>query len=407
MSTIEFQKRKRAFEQCIDDTLSVFLTRQLDGSEYLDEESLAESHEQAWELLDNEHKKRIWELSSDLYSLTDNEKIPDASDPPNDQVLASMIQVSYEKQDWQELLRCFRFQPSTIPRNSIEYMRGRAWESLGFPRVALAFYDNASRIDPESPIYRYQSMRQVKELGDWEELQRRCELNSIELSDSATMQLLCGELYHDIAVNKSDINMDHVALQLLNRGFELQPHQTVREIVLASAVACKVFVMTNLQRLDETIPFLNSWIERLPKNAELRSTRGLVYLTRDYPTALKDFEAAIGLGTAVPLPYLVVAKSKLLNKEYAEAARLCQRGVQLTRRDALLAEFHHILGLAAFFMQDEQSAGNELNSASTFDPSNRVIRMNVQMLRNGSYKFTLPTEALRTEEEIAQLMSIH
>jgi len=407
MGTIEFQKRKIAFETCVDDTLSVFLARQSNDPEYLDDDTLAETHERAWELLDEEQKEQIWGLSSDLYALSDNEKRSDAIDQPSEQSLTEMISNSYEKQDWKKLLRCFRFQLGLIDKETVEYMRGRAWEELGFPRVSVAFYDNASRIEPAKPIYRYLSMKQVQKLGDWEELQQRCERNAIEMPDDATMQLLVGELYHDIAMHKPDAAMNVVALEHLDRGFELLPHQTVRESVLGSAVASRVFVLTNLQRISDTIPFLNSWIEKLPNNAELRSTRGIVYLTIDYAQAVLDFEVAVEFGTALALPYLEVAKSKLLKRQYDETKRLCRMGTQLSHRDAELAEFHHLSGLAAFFMQDLQRAGHEFQRAATLAPFNQMIRTNERMLREGRQHFSLPKEGLRSEGEIAQLMNTH
>ncbi len=415
MSSMEFQQRKHAFDLCVDDTLNVFLAREKGASEYLDDDLLAEAHARAWGLLSEEQKKEIWGLSADLYALTDNEKVVVTDDQPDDQTLASMINDAYEKQDWRTLLRCFRFQPVSVERETIEYMRGRAWAFLGFPRVSLAFYDNASRIQPASATYRYFAMNQVKKLGDWEELQRRCERSAIEMADDAMMQLVVGELYHDIAMNKPKPGLDMIALEHLDRGFQLVPSQNVRESILGSAVASRAFVLTNLQRMDDALQFLDSWIKKLPKNAELRSTRGLIYLTLDYAKAIADFEEAIRFGTALALPYLEVAKNMLNQRHYKEIEGLCRKGIQLSHRDAARAEFHHLLGLLEILSkQNEWRSQQEFIRATGLAPFNQAIRNNERLMREGSRGFTMPKKMLRSLDEImqsrrdiAEAMSVH
>ena len=405
MSTADFQKQKTAYELCISDTLQAFLARQNNQPEYMDDDGVAEAHEQAWLLLSEDQRKQIWGLSSDLYSLSDNEKRPDLGEQPDEQTLVASIEESYSKGNWNQLLHWFRFQPK-FDRNLVDYMRGRAWAEYGFPRIALAFFDNASRISPSTPTYRFLAMQQVKELRDWDELERRCERNAQALPDDATMQLLVGELYHDLAMIHADRKMDQNAIRHLDRGFELAEKQEMRDSVLGSAAASKAFALMNLQNVDETIPFLTKWINRLPDNADLRTTRGIIFLTQNYPKAIEDFERAIELGTSLALPYLEVAKTKARQEKFKEVSRLCRLGVGLSHRDAEVAEFHHLLGLAAFYQSNKQLAARELKHASMLSPFNTLINRNEQQILAGGLEVSMPKESLQSPQQLLELMSI-
>ena len=117
----------------------------------LDDDELNEN----WELLPEQLRRRLWGLSSDLFSLVDNEKFTDADwEPIPLQELANRLEESFQKRQWDEVLDLLRRRPRFVASDHVSYIRGRAWQELGQHDVALKFFDNASRLKPGHAPYR-------------------------------------------------------------------------------------------------------------------------------------------------------------------------------------------------------------------------------------------------------------
>ena len=105
-----------------------------------------------WTEIDDRQRQRLWGLSSDLNSLRNRETFVDSDWPPMTRAeLAEAQRAAFEGKDWDKLLEFLRRPPRFHSRDTVDYLRGRAWQEMGHPEVAVLFFDNASRLRRKSP----------------------------------------------------------------------------------------------------------------------------------------------------------------------------------------------------------------------------------------------------------------
>ncbi len=103
-----------------------------------------------WTEIDDRQKQRLWGLSSDLNSLRDRETCVESDWPPmTRKELAEAQRAAFQTKDWDMLLEYLRRPPRFQSRDTVDYLRGRAWQEMGHPEVAVLFFDNARRLGPE------------------------------------------------------------------------------------------------------------------------------------------------------------------------------------------------------------------------------------------------------------------
>ena len=94
-------------------------------------------------------------ISADFYSLTDEALatlLPITGD-----VMADLDQAvqAREAREFDTALRLLRTHSQHIPPASAAYLRGRIWMAAGEYRIASAFLQRASELDPENSNFKY------------------------------------------------------------------------------------------------------------------------------------------------------------------------------------------------------------------------------------------------------------
>lgn len=92
-------------------------------------------------------------ISADLFMLSDEEIRPEV---PGELRPEDKFRTAYEqakgRRDYRRILELLRYRPEFLDRGALAFLRGRAYEELGLPQVAAAFYDYAWRLT-DNPYY--------------------------------------------------------------------------------------------------------------------------------------------------------------------------------------------------------------------------------------------------------------
>ncbi len=102
-----------------------------------------------WEALSEVERKRVGNLSEDLYSLV--EPCPVAP-PMNPQAQAKLNEAIAAKQrgDWDTALDLLRSWQAFFDPALVSYLRGGIWLDAGDPAIAALFFEHASRLKLEN-----------------------------------------------------------------------------------------------------------------------------------------------------------------------------------------------------------------------------------------------------------------
>jgi tetratricopeptide (TPR) repeat protein len=94
-------------------------------------------------------------ISADFYSLTDAASASGL--PITAEVMADLESAlrARESLDFDKALRLLRSRSHYVPPASLAYLRGRIWMAAGEHRIAAAFLQRASELDPDNSNYTY------------------------------------------------------------------------------------------------------------------------------------------------------------------------------------------------------------------------------------------------------------
>lgn len=334
-----------------------------------------------WTEISDCHKQRLWGLSSDLNTLRDQEKWVDSHWPPMTQAELGQAQTeAFRRKQWDKFLECLRRPPRFLAQNMVDYLRGRAWMEMGHPEVALLFFDNAARVEPENSTYHVLALECLKAIQDWSELLKRCEAY---VQDSRTVPRLlfrAADALHGYANETGDQAYYAQALRVVEEGFHraaLPGHQEQMPSILAGAYATKSFCLAHLDRAEDSLKVFDEAVARFPENTTLLTARALLKQELGRPDAIDDFRDAVNRGTIAVWSYIEVARHALQDGQKHEAIELCRRGVALAQRDNIAAILFELLAIALLRSKDSTDAVRAaFQMASELDPLNEDIRVN-------------------------------
>jgi hypothetical protein len=131
-------------------------TAMLEGWDETDEgETLRDRMDRPGSRLSSDEIGSLSGISADFYSLTDQPAgnvSPTTADVLTD--LQPILQARKSK-DFHKALDLLRKHAGSIPAASLAYWRGSIWMEAGEPRIAAAFLERASGLEPGNANYRY------------------------------------------------------------------------------------------------------------------------------------------------------------------------------------------------------------------------------------------------------------
>jgi tetratricopeptide (TPR) repeat protein len=334
-----------------------------------------------WIEIDDCQKQRLWGLSSDLNSLRDRETWVDSDWPAiSRQQLARMLQEAFQQKDWDKLLEHLRRPPRFLPRSKVDYLRGRAWMEMKHPEVALLFFDNAARLDPENLSNRVLALECVKDLQSWRELLNRCEKYVRDPKATPRLLFRVADGFQAYAKHSGEAVYYQRGVEAVDLGFEQlnRPNQQGEPAsIVAGAYATKSFCLEHLGRTEDSLRVLNSAVEHFPENTTLLTARGLLKQELGLKDAIDDFHRAVTGGTIVAWAYVELARNAIQEGRNEEALEFCRKGLDVAHQDAVEALLLELNAIAAFRLrQSPDLVRTAFQRARELNPLSEEIRGN-------------------------------
>lgn len=335
-----------------------------------------------WTEIDDCQKQRLWGLSSDLNSLRDREVCVESDWPPMTQKdLVHAQSEAFQRKDWDKLLEHLRRPPREHPRGTVDYLRGRAWQEMGHPEVAVLFFDNATRLEPENSTYGVLALECLKATQDWQEVLRRFEAYVHDPATPARLLFRAADAVHLYADRASAHEYFQKALGAIDEGFrrlQQSGQQEQLDTILAGAYATKSICLEHLGRTSESLQVYDEAVRRFPENTTLLSARGLLKQELGLPDAVDDFREAVARGTSVAWAYIELARDVLRKGGSEEAIRLCKRALPLAQRDTTLqATLFELMAIASLRRDGSADVVRAaFQKAGELDPLSEEIRIN-------------------------------
>ncbi len=335
-----------------------------------------------WTEIDDRQRQRLWGLSSDLNSLRDRETLVESDWPPmTRKELAHAQSVAFQARDWDKLLEYLRRPPRFHSRDTVDYLRGRAWQGMGHPEVAVLFFDNARRLGPENPAYGFFGLECLKAMEAWPEVLRRFDSSMRDPATPAQLLFSAADAVCIYASRTGDFSYYEKAINAVDEGFRRvgQPgQQEPLDEILSGAYGTKSICLGHLGRADESLRVYDEAVRRFPQNTTLLTARGLLKQELGRSDAVDDFRQAVALGTTAAWAYLELARDELRRGRSEEAIDLCKRALPLAQRDtSMQAALFELTAIAKYRRNESADAVRAaFQRAGELDPLNEEIRMN-------------------------------
>jgi len=345
-----------------------------------EEEELNDS----WAELDDAEKQRLWGLSADLYTLRDQEKWVDSDWPPmSEEELRSAQAEAFQAEEWDKLLEYLRRPPRFRLQATVDYMRGRAWQEMGHPDVALLFFDNAVRLDPSNPGYAEVALECLKAIRDWPEILRRFEAYMLDSTTPPRLLFRAADALRSYANQSGERRYYQDGVRAVDEGFaRLQrsggPEMSATHV--ASAYATKSLCLEHLGETQASLQVVNEAVAKFPHDTLLLIVRGLVKQQLGGADALVDFRNAVTEGSDIALPYIEVARDAVQAGRNQEAIDLSRKGLAIARRSTDKSRLLELLAISSSRLDvSADSVRQVFESAAELDPLSEQIRANSEM----------------------------
>jgi tetratricopeptide (TPR) repeat protein len=335
-----------------------------------------------WAEIDDCQKQRLWGLSSDLNSLRDREAWVESDWPSmTEKDLVQAQSDAFQRKDWDKLLEHLRRPPRFHPRSMVDYLRGKAWQEMGHPEVAVLFFDNATRLEPENSTYGVLALECLKAVRDWPEVLRRFEAYVYDPATPPRLLFRAADAIQLYADRIGEHQYYQEALGAVDEGFrrlEQSGQQEQMDAILAGAYATKSICLEHLGRMGESLQVYDEAVRRFPENTTLLSARGLLKQELGLSGAVDDFRDAVARGTSVAWAYIELARDVLQEGGGEEAIHLCKRALALAQRDTTIqATLFELLAIALLRRNESADAVRAaFQRAGELDPLSEEIRMN-------------------------------
>lgn len=210
-------------------------------------DAIRDAMEMPWWRLSALEQERVSGLSGDLYTLGEVDRSTTPTSSGGHQLLDSAVQAG----DWDRALAILRENEDQITSSQAAALRGIAWDRLGHPEVAVLFFEEATRLEPNDLGMCIAYHRLLVKSCQFEKAKAAAE----ELAASATDPLrlfLAADVLFDCAVDWPDVDLD-----MLPRVIEIAERGTIALKTPPSAESLSQLVCSGLLCLAMSKDLLN------------------------------------------------------------------------------------------------------------------------------------------------------
>jgi tetratricopeptide (TPR) repeat protein len=240
----------------------------------------------------------------------------------------------------QEIIDLLIAHPYVVPHDRMAHIRARCCDVLGFRRATTLFYRDAWRFDPDRPYGLPPYLDSLCKEGRYAEAWKIVEgeladhpgarssacamlvINAIRIRDG-----LCDEVRGDGEPQASlaDLLRHFESAERDYRSLTAQQRARIALLIdFAFSIAWVAYV--ELGDATRQLETLNRWIELRPDRPDPYVIRGM--MTHPGQDSIRDFQAAVRLGSADPWPYYSLAAEALRAREFRECDRLSRLALE-------------------------------------------------------------------------------
>lgn len=357
-------------------------------------DAIRDASDGPWESLSEVERNRVRNHSEDLYSLT--ERPPDAL-LMDSKAQAKLNEAFEAKQrgEWDKALELLRLWRAYIAPSLVSYLRGSIWLDAGEPETASLFFEHAFSIQPENQKYLAMFLHALN-------------IAAPGAASKHAEEILTEHLKYDPVVISRAVHIKLKATQRMPESESRQLADILKPILISTVsrfsdqglseldVSSYVMAVTLLGCVYESVGDLQSAMEMysrglqlFPNNDALLTARGIL-LYGTSPVAITDLEMALRNGSRLIWPLFFLAHHRLINRQYEDCRKLCERAISVGGSAAVVSEVLEWLAVA----QAELGLPSEMvratfDSAIRSDPSNERAKRNLSAFNIASESFNV------------------
>jgi tetratricopeptide (TPR) repeat protein len=338
-------------------------------------DAIRDSTDAPWESLSEIERRRVRNLSEDLYSLHELVASPQPPDPQAVPKLFDALEAS-KQGDWDRALDLLRRWGSYVDPAMGSYVRGGIWLEAGDPAIAALFFEHASKLQPDNENYLARLLHTLS-LSDRDEAYRRAvgilrepdKSTPLVVAHAASIELISLRNASETEANKHFQRLVPILESTINR-FEQQDLGTMDRSSYVMTLTNLGFAHEFLGETQLASEIYSRGLKVAPDNDALLVARGtLLYGTT--PRAITDLEEAVRLRSPIIWPYFFLAHDHLINKRFEECRGLCDQALEMPGSAAVKSELSEWIAVSQSelgFPEDTVRASFE--NAIRLDPSN-------------------------------------
>ena len=354
-----------------------------------------------WESLSEVERRRVRNLSEDLYSLVES---PPITQPKNPQVQAKLSEALEARQrgEWDRALDLLRRWRANIDPALLSHVRGSIWREAGDPATAVLFYEHAANLEPDNGNYQamFLDVLNITEPGAArkraeEILQRHQQFSPDAVSRAADITFMSARTSTEAEAIDVFKRLEPILGSTLDR-IKQDERNELDHLSCVTILALLGFGNEFLGKTQSAVAFYSQALQIEPDNDALLVARGrLLYGTS--ALAIKDLEMARDLGSSLIWPYVFLAHHNLQSGSFDDCRKLCERVLNMNGSAAVMSEVSEWMAIA----QAELGFPVEIVHASfenaiRFDSSNDRARGNLEKFKAASKPVTVDVFEVRT-----------
>jgi tetratricopeptide (TPR) repeat protein len=339
-----------------------------------------------WEKFDAIQRQSVNGMASDLNWIRRKGQ-PPPKGRKADEVTASERQellAARVSKEWHRFLHYMRICASVIPAVNLAYLRGNAYDAIGFHTYAAAFYEFAAELAPSNSSMGVIALRSVDRV-DPEKALRRAEqviasplqFPPVVVALSAVMVLRRDE-EGDRPIDRD--RYSSILKDALSR-LSLEPPSDAGH-AMSYQLAASGFEI--LDDLPAALQCYEDGLKLSPDNEVLLIGKGLLLYGSQTERAVEAFQRVVSnQGSSLVWPYFFLAHYYLLHQNYSESLKMGKQARARAKTNPIRAELFQWQAICLSESGYPPDVVRPLfEKALSLDPSNERIRRNSEAFEN-------------------------
>jgi len=352
-------------------------------------DAIRDATDAPWETLSEIERERVRGLSEDLYSLTDSV----TQKPMNDQAISQILgAVEARRQgNWDRALELLRHVAPYVDPAILSFQRGAIWREAGEMEAATVFFGYSHRLQPENPSFWALYLDALDFANPDEAKQHSTKiLESAEKTPPTVVARAADIVFKAIreGKNANSIYGYQQLIPVLSDNLE-RLENDLSDGEHRSATMLNLYLLgathASLHQSQIAEKYYSRGLELAPAHEGFLVARGML-LYGYSERAVLDFEATLRVGASLVWPFYFLAHHYLVNEQFDESRRLCERALELNSSTSVRSELYEWLAITQAILRFPQEiVRTTFEQAIRTDPNNDRAKRNRRLFEAGHF----------------------